>query len=146
MSIAKLKSSHAIRIYELLIQWRTKGSRIFPFEWLRSVLELESSYSTAGTFKTWVIEPAIKQINLHTDISITRHSYQKTGRQISSVTINFRVKGERRTSSPPNLEMFPVGRAVNPVEAEIDLDPSKKLRELEASTVKTTVDSETTAV
>ena len=107
ISIAKLTSSHAIRIYELLIQWRDKGSRIFQFKWLRSVLKLESSYSAAGTFKTWVIEPAIKQINLHTDISITHHSYQKTGRQISAVTIKFNVKGTRKPSAPPNLELFP---------------------------------------
>lgn len=106
-NVVKLTSSHAIRIYEFLQQWRERGERTILFQWLRVRLGLEKSYKTAGDLKKFVIEPAIKQINLHTDISITHHSYQKTGRQISSVTIKFHVKRKRRSSAPPNLELFP---------------------------------------
>ena len=108
-SVSKLTSMHAIRFYELLAQWRKLGEREITFMWLRDCLGLEKSYKTSGDLKKFVIEPALNQINRHTNIKITSRSYGKTGRKITSVTIKFQEidPSTRKSCPPPNLELFP---------------------------------------
>ena len=107
-SISKLTSIHAIRLYELLVQWKRAGKRDISFAWLRGRLYLEDSYKSSAEFKYRVIEPALEQISKHTDIKITDRIYEKTGRKLTSVTIKFKVKSSSSSgTTPPNLELFP---------------------------------------
>ncbi len=90
-AVAKMSSAHAIRLYELLAQWREKGKREVEVEWLRGALELGDKYPAIKDFKKWVIEPAVAQINEHSDLKVG-YDQRKTGRVVSHFRFTFTPK------------------------------------------------------
>ena len=91
--VAQLKSSYAVRLYELVIAWRVKGKtqKIAVLE-LRSKLGVEpNQYETMEAFKRRVLNVAIKQINDNTDI-ILEYEQHKKGRQITHFSFSFKHK------------------------------------------------------
>lgn len=91
--VAQLTSKYAIRLYEILIAWRAKGKTpLLKLEDLRFKLGLEDGdYPRIDTFKKRVLDQAIKQINLYTDIEATYEQY-KNGRVISGIVFSFKEK------------------------------------------------------
>jgi len=108
--VAKMDSSHAIRLYELLMQWDTKGQREISIEDLRKWLQLEGCYPLMAEFRRWVIEPAVTQINEHSPISVY-WTQRKTGRKITHLHFTF---GPKQTATPALVDGFtkPKKRAV----------------------------------
>lgn len=94
--VAKMDSSHAIRLYELLMQWDTKGQREVSIEDLRKWLQLEERYPLMAEFRRWVIEPAVTQINEHSPISVS-WTQRKTGRKITHLQFSF---GPKQAATP----------------------------------------------
>lgn len=94
--VAKMTSSHAIRLYELLCQWRDAGERVVSVEWFRESLQLENRYSRIPDLKRWVIEPAVKQINELSPMWV-KWDQRKTGRRVSHLVFTF---GEKRPEKP----------------------------------------------
>ena len=95
--VAKMTSAHAIRLYELLAQWRSSGEREVELEWLREALQLEERYSNIRDLKRRVIEPAVEQINEHSPIWV-KWSQRKTGRRVSHFVFTFGEKTDKKMS------------------------------------------------
>lgn len=91
--VANLTSIYAIRLYELIIQWRDNGvTQRYRIEELRQKLGVEpEQYSTMSNLKAKVIDRAIKQINKHTDITV-KYEQHKTGRKITDMSFKFKHK------------------------------------------------------
>lgn len=91
--ISKLTSIYAIRLYELLIQWRTvRKTPIFDLDIFRSQLGVEDGqYKTMCNFKQFVLDFALKQINQFTDI-IAKYEQHKSGRRITGFSFTFKFK------------------------------------------------------
>jgi plasmid replication initiation protein len=89
--VAKMTSSHAIRLYELLAQWRGAGRREVEITWLREKFQLGDKYPAIKDFKRWVIEPAVKQINEHSPLWV-KWEQRKTGRRVTHLTFIFGEK------------------------------------------------------
>jgi len=89
--IAKLTSSHAIRLYELLIQWKSTGCRTIEIDWLKNVLLLNDKYPSIKDFKVRVLEPAINQINTETNLWV-HWDQKKTGRKITHLCFTYGLK------------------------------------------------------
>lgn len=92
--VGKMTSAHAVRIYELLSQHRDIGNRTFNLAWLRETLGVEpGEYKLTADFIRKVIEVAVKQINDHSDLTV---SYKpiKTGRAITNFAFKIKVKGK----------------------------------------------------
>ena len=91
--VARLTSAYAIRLYELLIQWRSAGKTpIFDLQIFRQQLGVEvNQYKTMSNFKTYVLDFALKQVNEWTDIT-AQYEQHKTGRIISGFSFKFRQK------------------------------------------------------
>lgn len=68
--VSNLTSAHAIRIYELCLQYLQIGSRTFQVDELKKILGIENEYSKFYDFKKRALTPAQNQINKHTDIKI----------------------------------------------------------------------------
>ncbi|MQT78428.1 RepB family plasmid replication initiator protein, partial [Pseudomonas helleri] len=66
--VVRMDSSHAIRLYELLMQWDSTGERVIAVADLRHWLQLEERYPLTADLRRWVIEPAIAQINEHSPL------------------------------------------------------------------------------
>lgn len=68
-NVVKLKSTYAIRIYELLKQYEKLQERTFLLNDLRKMLGAENIYPAYGNFKQRVLMPAQKELKKKTDIS-----------------------------------------------------------------------------
>ena len=93
--VAQLTSKYAIRLYELLISWKSTGrTPIIDIADFRSKLGLEiNEYQKMINFKNRVLEPAIQQINELTDI-VVKYEQFKSGRSISGFQFSFKHKEE----------------------------------------------------
>jgi plasmid replication initiation protein len=86
--IGKLSSVHAVRLYELLVQYLSLGKREFEISWLKEILALTTEYPRLDNLKRWVIDAAVDQINAHTDITAC-YTQRKTGRNVTH--LNFKI-------------------------------------------------------
>lgn len=91
--ISSLTSKYAIRLYELLIQWRSVGrTPVFGLDDFRFKLGLaEHEYTKMANFKVRVLDAALNQINELTDI-IASYEQHKNGRLISGFSFTFTTK------------------------------------------------------
>ena len=89
--IARMESAHAIRLYELLCQWRDTGQREVSIEWLRNAFQLGDKYPAIKDFKKRVIQPSIEQINEHSPLW-AKWDQRKTGRRVSHLVFTFGEK------------------------------------------------------
>ncbi|PEF61886.1 replication initiation protein [Bacillus cereus] len=68
-NVVKLKSTYAIRIYELLKQYEDLKERIVSLENLRYYLDAMNVYPKYANFKQRVLKPSQKELEQKTDIS-----------------------------------------------------------------------------
>jgi len=85
---------YATRIYELIKQYLTIGRRTIRLDEMKRMFELEEEYKRFNDFYRYVIAPAEKQINKHTDISIVGIERTKEGRKIVALTFYFQKKSK----------------------------------------------------
>ena len=91
--ISNLSSAYAVRLYELLIAWRSTGQTpiIELAEFRKKIGVLDDEYTRMGNFKDRVLNLAIAQINEHTDIKVQCQQHKK-GRNISDFSFTFKQK------------------------------------------------------
>ena len=89
--IAGMSSAYAIRIYELLSQYRSIGKREISVESLRKMLELGKRYPLLADLKRWVIDTAVDQINEYSPLNVT-YEQKKTGRKVTHILFSFKEK------------------------------------------------------
>jgi plasmid replication initiation protein len=89
--IGKLSSAHAVRLYELLVQYLSIGSRTVEVDWLKQRLQLLDEYKAVGDFKKRVIDNSVSQINEHTDINV-KYTQRKTGRVVTHLFLRLKLK------------------------------------------------------
>lgn len=91
--IADLNSVHALRIFELLMQWRGKGvTPVIKLDDLRTRLGVEEDqYKLMSNFKSRVLDYAIKEINENTKITV-EYEQKKQGRTIIGFVFKFKLK------------------------------------------------------
>jgi len=108
--VSSLSSAYAIRLYELLIQWRSAGKTpiIELSEFRKKLGVLDNEYLRMAHLKERVLELSIKQINEHTDISV-KYEQHKRGRSISGFSFTFKQKKKDNPSierDPNTLDFF----------------------------------------
>ena len=91
--ISGLSSAYAVRLYELLICWRTTGKTpvLDLTEFRKRLGVLDTEYTRTDNLKMRVIEQSLKQINEHTDITVTYEQHKK-GRSITGFSFKFKQK------------------------------------------------------
>lgn len=101
--VAHMDSAYAIRLYELLCQWRDAGEREVSIEWLREAFQLEGKYPAIKDFKRWVIDPAVAQINEHSPLQVS-WTQRKTGRRVTHLAFTFAPKAKAEKPAAPPAE------------------------------------------
>lgn len=91
--ISNLTSAYAVRLYEILIAWRStrKTPLITMHDFRKKIGVLDTEYKRMYDFKKYVLNIALKQVNEHTDI-IVKVEQHKTGRSISGFSFSFTQK------------------------------------------------------
>ena len=107
--VAHLTSKYATRLYELLIAWREVGKvpQLELSEFRNRLGLIDNEYTAMSDFKKRVLDPSIKQINEHTDITVTYEQHKK-GRIISGFSFKFKQKQQpkieaKRDSNTPDF-------------------------------------------
>ncbi|WP_419851546.1 replication initiation protein [Actinobacillus pleuropneumoniae] len=90
-NIAYFSSVHSIRIYELITQYRSVGSREITIEELKKWLQVEENYSRWNNFKARVLDPAITEINERSDLLVEVEQI-KRGRAIHALHFTIKLK------------------------------------------------------
>jgi plasmid replication initiation protein len=89
--IGDMTSLYGIRVYELLMQWKTTGKREIEIDWLKQQFEIENKYPSIKDLKKYVIDPAVKDINTHSNYQVSWEQ-RKTGRRVTHLTFTFAEK------------------------------------------------------
>ena len=100
--VSNLSSAYAVRLYELLIAWRSTGKTpvIELEEFRKKIGVLDDEYTRMGNFKDRVLHLAIAQVNEFTDITV-KYEQHKKGRSIYGFSFSFKQK---KNVNKPNLE------------------------------------------
>ncbi len=98
---APLTSAYAVRLYELLIQWREVAKLpMFELDHFRQQLGLSNNeLFRMSDFKKRVLDLAVSQINEHTDITIS-YEQHKAGRVIIGFTFSLKQKKQPKDITP----------------------------------------------
>ena len=125
---APLTSAYAVRLYELLIQWREVAKLpMFELDHFRQQLGLSNNeLFRMSDFKKRVLDLAVSQINEHTDITIS-YEQHKAGRVITGFTFSLKQKKHPKDVTPKPKKAKP-----NPIEDLNTLLKDKKFLEKHA--------------
>lgn len=93
IEISQLSSTHAIRLYELIVCWTGLYSfeKEFELDDFRYVMGVSGKYKQFGQLKESVIDKAITEINEHTNFNVSVE-YRKVGRTFVSMKLKFYKK------------------------------------------------------
>ncbi len=87
--IARVTSSYAIRIFELLMQYKTTGVVVLGLDEFKLLLDIERKYPRFSNLKMRVIEPAVRELSVKAGLDIDWESI-RTGRTVTGLRFNFR--------------------------------------------------------
>lgn len=109
---ADFKSVYAVRLYELLMQWKSVGKTpIFELNKFRSQIGVGiNEYTRMEAFKRRVLDIGMDQINKFSDISV-KYEQHKKGRLIAGFSFSFKHKKAINQSienkkAPDMLDLF----------------------------------------
>lgn len=86
--VKNFKSGHAIRLYELMMQFKNTGWFDESLENLKAMFGVSDKYDRWVDFKAWVIEKAVNEISKISNYEI-KYTTKKRGRKISRVMFTF---------------------------------------------------------
>jgi plasmid replication initiation protein len=92
-AVLGLKSKYAKRLYLLAAQFKNTGVRYVNLDELKKQLALSDKYPKINDFKKRVLEPAIKEINAVTDLSVS-YELSKAGRKFEDITLLIKLNNE----------------------------------------------------
>ena len=121
--VSNLTSAYAVRLYEMLIAWRSVGQTpVFELQQFRWQLGVElSQYERMHHFKAKVLDFAMKQINAHTDITVAYEQHKK-GRVITGFSFRFKQTSKQASERDVNtIEML-----TDKTDAEAFAQPERK--------------------
>jgi plasmid replication initiation protein len=86
---------YSIRLYELLKQYESIGSRTLEVDEMKKMFELDTEYPKYNDFYRWVIMPSEVEINKYTDLMIMDIEKIKEGRRVVALRFKMRSKTEQ---------------------------------------------------
>lgn len=125
--ISELSTGYAIRLYELLIAWRTTGKTplIELMDFRQKMGVLDNKYTAMCDLKKRVLDPAIKQVNEFTDINVKCQQHKK-GRAIVGFSFTFKQKqNSLQQISKPSKDLNTVDMFHKLTEKQLDMFSSK---------------------
>ena len=131
--ISELSTGYAIRLYELLICWRTTGKTpiLELSDFRQKIGVLENKYIAMCDLKKRVLEPALKQINDHTDITASYEQHKK-GRLITGFSFKFKHKKQNNDKTVLNSDSSPLIEKPSQIPINVNKQPENaKISDLE---------------
>lgn len=98
--VASMRSTYGIRLYELIQQWRSAGERVIDLDELRYLFGIVGQYSAIKDLKHRVIDPAVRDVNEYSDLTVTYEQY-RSGRRIAGFRFLFAEKSGKDLKALP---------------------------------------------
>ncbi|MDO8827766.1 MAG: RepB family plasmid replication initiator protein [Methylophaga sp.] len=89
--IARFESVYSIRMYEMFSQWSGVGRFEITLDEFRERLQVQNLYKRVTDLKKRVIDPGVKEINLHSNLD-AKYGLRKTGKVITHIQFEFKAK------------------------------------------------------
>lgn len=89
--VKDFKCIYSLRLYEMFAQHQGLGSREFDVDELRGFLEIGDKYKFHSEFKRCVIDKAISEINLHSNLFV-KYGERKRGAKVKSLQFEFQIQ------------------------------------------------------
>ncbi len=115
--VSQFKSSYSIRLYEILVQWASIGEREVKLDWLREIFQVEYKYKAIKDFKKYIIDPAIIDINNHSNIWV-EYGQRKSGRKITHLQFHFGLKDKSKALERKQLTEEEISKQARPGETK----------------------------
>lgn len=98
-NIVQLTSSHAVRIYELIVSWATQGQyyKEMEIDAFRELLGLGDKYKQNGELRRFVTDRAVQQINESTDFELDIN-FRKSKRTFKWIQLRFNQKAAAKAT------------------------------------------------
>jgi plasmid replication initiation protein len=130
-NMVQLTSSHAIRLYELIVMWagQSQSYKELPLEDFKDLLGLSGKYKQVGQLKDKVISIAVNQITTYTDFNLSIE-IKRVGRSNHFVQMSFGQK-PTATVEEAKRKQARIEPKPNPAKAS-SLNPLKGVKDLEA--------------
>ena len=109
--VKDLNSAYSVRLYELLIAWRSTGKTpvISLSDFRQKLGVLPDEYPRMFDFKKRVLDISVDQISQKTDIKVA-YQQHKTGRNVTGFSFTLKAKKAAKKDLSKNLwEAVPVG-------------------------------------
>lgn len=136
-SIIGLSSAYSIRLYELLKQYEKIKKRSFELQELREYLEAtDTAYDRMDNLKSRVIDKAVEQINIHSDLTVS-YMAQRRGRFI--IGFDFFIDSKEKSKALLPSSSANSKSTVLPV-AALSIAEKSMLRDLAAKTGRSEAD------
>lgn len=120
--IAKLDTSHAIRLYEILIRYEDTGWRILAVDELKAMLGIPDKYPLMNDFKRYVIEPTLAQLAAKTNMKV-KYEPERNGRnprKITHIKFKFSLENQLKLALDGQIDKKTKGKA------DVELDENSK--------------------
>ena len=134
-NVAQMTSTYAIRLYELLAQYKTIGARYLQIQQLKEFLGAdEKSYERLDNFKRIVLKVAVEQINTLTDLDVSFID-KKSGRSVVGFEFIIQQKRVEKTIDVADKKQKePQSASTTKVAIGLSLSEKSMLRDLAAKT------------
>ena len=102
---SNLNSVYSVRLYELLIQWKTAGKTpVFELSLFRGQMGLDDGeYKAMNDFKKRVLDLAVNEINEKTDLTVS-YTQEKKGRLIHGFKFTVKQKQAQKPSKNARID------------------------------------------
>jgi|TARA_R110000803_G_scaffold164831_2_gene228468 plasmid replication initiation protein len=95
LAVSRLTSTHAVRLYELLSQFKSTGYRVMALDDFRFAMDVVNTNKGTKELKRAVLNPAIKQLNEKSDLFCIVQDI-KEGRTITGFKFVFRTQEQKK--------------------------------------------------
>ena len=126
------KSVYAVRLYELLMQWKNIGKTpVFELDKFRGQIGIGiNEYTRMEAFKRRVLDIAVDQINDSSDITV-KYEQHKKGRSISGFSFSFKQKKNAHTPVKKELDLLEIYSKVTDAQRYLFANKLSELPEME---------------
>ncbi|MBE8233335.1 MAG: replication initiation protein [Endozoicomonadaceae bacterium] len=87
--VSGLQSGHSIRLYELLMQFKSTGERMIYVDDFKSAMGITGTYEKFKELNKFVIKKAVTEINIRTDLTVNYETIKK-GRSVVALSFQFK--------------------------------------------------------
>ena len=134
---AHLSSVYSVRLYELLVQWKTAvKTPIFALDVFRGQLGLhDDEYKRMYDFKKYVLDSSVNEINEKTDLTVS-YTQEKRGRTITGFKFTVRTKDKSKDVITHQRDPHTIDAFTGQTDTESKNIPSWQLKGLSDAQIK----------